>query len=80
MNRRDKDVLLVLSSREYLGQRDLAAVCDCSLGAINASVNNLLKEKYIDEGMSLTKKGWDLFRACIGLPILSAVHLLVRHL
>lgn len=49
MNRRDKDVLLVLSSREYLGQRDLAAVCDCSLGAINASVNNLLKEKYIDE-------------------------------
>ena len=39
----------MLSSREYLGQRDLAAVCDCSLGAINASVNNLLKEKYIDE-------------------------------
>lgn len=62
MNRRDKDVLLVLSSREYSGQRDLAAVCDCSLGAINASVNNLLKEKYIDEGISITKKGWDLFR------------------
>lgn len=64
MNRRDKDVLIALSSREYTGQRELAENCGCSLGAINASVKNLLKKELIDENMQLTEKSISLLEIC----------------
>lgn len=56
MNKRDKDILLILSTHTYIGQRNLATVCGCSLGAVNASISNLLKEGYLDHSMHLTAK------------------------
>lgn len=62
MNTRDKDVLLALSSREYSGQRDLAELLGCSLGAVNMSLHTLLLEEYIDEKMRLTAKSRSMIR------------------
>ncbi len=60
MNKRDKDVLLMLSSREYTGQRALALACDCSLGAVNASIKNLLSEGLIRNDMTVSDCGMEL--------------------
>lgn len=60
MNRRDKDVLLAMSSSEYIGQRELATLCNCSLGAVNASLKTLLAEELIDKAMCLTQRGKEL--------------------
>ncbi len=60
MNKRDKDVLLKLSSREYTGQRALALACECSLGAVNASVKKLLAEGYLRSDMTVSKSGEEL--------------------
>lgn len=63
MNRRDKDVLLMLSSREYTGQRALALACDCSLGAVNASIKNLLSEGLIRSDMTVSDRGLELIES-----------------
>lgn len=62
MNRRDKDVLLALSSCEYSSQRDLASACGCSLGGINGSLKSLREEELVDNEMKITQKGFDLLR------------------
>lgn len=62
MNKRDKDVLLALSSCEYSNQRDLAKLCCCSLGGINGSLKNLREEKLIDDEMKITLKGNELLK------------------
>lgn len=62
MNKRDKDVLLMLSAREYTGQRALALACDCSLGAVNASVKNLLADGFIRSDMTVSDKGLELIK------------------
>lgn len=63
MNRREKDVLLALAEQAYDSQRELAARCDCSLGAVNAAVKNLVSEQYIDAEMHLTQKSYELLAA-----------------
>ena len=63
MNKREKDVLIALSSCQYIGQRDLAKRCSCSLGAVNASLQALSKEGYITPEMKLTKKATELLSA-----------------
>lgn len=63
MNRREKDVLLALSAHSYIGQRDLAELCGCSLGAVNAAVKNLLNENCINPTMQLTDKSRKLLAA-----------------
>ena len=63
MNKRDKDILLVLSAHSYTGQRNLAELCGCSLGAVNASISNLLAEGYLDKSMELTNKSKKLLRS-----------------
>ena len=63
MNKRDKDILLVLSTHAYTGQRNLADVYGCSLGAVNVSISNLLKEGYLDKSMQLTAKSKKLLRS-----------------
>ena len=63
MNKRDQDVLIALSTCQYMNQRDLAKRCKCSLGAVNASLQILLKEGYINEHTELTKKANDLLEA-----------------
>lgn len=56
VNKRDEDVILALSSHKYSNQRELANICNCSLGAINKSIQNLLSEGLVDENMRLTDK------------------------
>ena len=56
MNRRDKDLLRLLSAHTYTGQREMADACGCSLGAVNASVRTLLDEGYVDASMAPTPK------------------------
>ncbi len=63
MNRRDRDVLLALCEKSYDSQRSLARQCECSLGAVNASLKNLCFEGYITEEMELTAKSKALFKA-----------------
>ena len=60
MNRRDKDLLRLLSAHTYTGQREMADACGCSLGAVNASVRTLLDEGYVDASMALTPKSRQL--------------------
>ena len=62
MNKRDRDVLLALSSYEYSNQRELATICDCSLGGINGSLKNLREEDLIDNEMKITSKGKALLK------------------
>ena len=57
MNKRDNDVLLALTSGTFKTQRDLAAFCKCSLGAVNASVKVLTENGYLDSEMFVTAKG-----------------------
>ncbi|MBR5523889.1 MAG: NTP transferase domain-containing protein [Clostridia bacterium] len=64
MNRRDKDVLLLLSECEYTSQRDLADTCGCSLGAVNGALKNLVAEAYADEQMRPTEKSRALLAVC----------------
>ncbi len=64
MNKRDKDILLALSTHTYTGQRNLATVCGCSLGAVNASIANLLEEGYLEKSMQLTAKSKELLHSC----------------
>jgi len=48
VNKRDWDILYELASGQFNRQRDLAGVCGCSLGAVNASIKKLSDEGYID--------------------------------
>ena len=61
VNRRDADVLLAIYAQAAPKQRDLAKACGCSLGAVNASVQALLEEDYIDRQLALTEKSQKLF-------------------
>ncbi len=56
MNIQECDILNTLRREPYAGQRVLAQRCGHSLGAVNKSVRNLIKEGYLDETMSLTPK------------------------
>lgn len=56
MNRRDKDILLALCRQSWSGQRELAQGYGCSLGAVNASVKQLLQEDMIDKNLKATEK------------------------
>ncbi len=62
MNKRDGDILLALSDFGYSGQRELALVCGCSLGAVNASVNNLVKDGFLNSDFRMTPKGKSVIR------------------
>jgi len=63
VNKRDKDLLLLLSSKGYSSQRELADLLGCSLGAVNGGLKALLSEGYIDAEMRLSKKSEELLEA-----------------
>lgn len=56
MNKRDKDILLALKSNSFQNQRDVASFCGCSLGAANASINNLISEGFVKAPFLITEK------------------------
>lgn len=55
VNKRELDVLNSLSSKTYINQRVLSEISGHSLGVVNRSVKNLIKNGYVDEQMQLTK-------------------------
>ncbi len=55
VNKRELDVLNSLSSKTYINQRVLSEISGHSLGVVNRSVKNLIKNGYVDKQMQLTK-------------------------
>lgn len=56
MNIQEYDVLNSLTSESFINQRILADVCDYSLGVVNRSIKELIREGYLDEEIQLTEK------------------------
>ena len=56
MNILKKEILLAIISSGYENQRRLAEICNCSLGAVNGAVKELVAEGFLDNGMRLTRK------------------------
>ena len=55
VNKQELDVLKSLSSKTYINQRVLSEISGHSLGVVNRSIKNLIKNGYVDEQMRLTK-------------------------
>ena len=62
MNKQESDVLSALMLEPYINQRILSELCGHSLGIVNKSVRNLIKEGYLDEMIHLTKKALAEYR------------------
>lgn len=56
MNKQEGDILEALHAEPYINQRVLANLSGHSLGIVNRSLKQLLKEGYIDEEVQLTSK------------------------
>lgn len=56
MNRQEMDILNALAVKPYMNQRILAESCGHSLGIVNRSVKNLIREHYLDDDFCLTEK------------------------
>ena len=61
MNKQECDILEALYAEPYINQRVLANLSGHSLGIVNRSLKQLLKEGYIDEDVQLTKKAQNEF-------------------
>jgi len=62
MNKQESDILNSLYIEPFINQRILAETSGHSLGVVNHSLKELLKNKYIDEEIRPTKKAIDEFR------------------
>ena len=62
MNYQESDILKAIYLEPYVNQRLLAETCGHSLGVVNRSLKNLLKEGYLDEQVELTERAISLFR------------------
>lgn len=56
MNRQESDILKVLASETFTNQRALAQSSGHSLGVVNRSVKELIKQGYIDEELKIKDK------------------------
>ena len=56
MNRQESDILYALNLEPYINQRILSESCGHSLGVVNRSIKNLIKEGYLDTEIRLTDK------------------------
>ena len=56
MNINDYDVLRVIATSMYKTQRKIAEGCNLSLGYVNKSITNLIKNKYLDNNYNITDK------------------------
>lgn len=56
MNKKEFDILRIIKQEKNINQRKIAEITGHSLGTVNASIKNLIEEKYIDEKMKLTEK------------------------
>ena len=56
MNRQEKDILMTLADKPFVSQRSLAESSGYSIGVVNQSLKNLVKEGFLSDDMQLTKK------------------------
>lgn len=56
MNKQESDILNILLLEPFINQRILAEVSGHSLGVVNRSLKNLIKEGYVDEHIRPTEK------------------------
>lgn len=63
MNKQESDILNVLLLEPYINQRILSEVCGHSLGVVNRSIKNLMKEGYLDDMVRPTKKASQEFQS-----------------
>ena len=56
MNKQERDVLNALIMEPYINQRLLSESCGHSLGIVNRSIRNLIKDGYLDEWVRPTEK------------------------
>ena len=63
MNKQESDILTALLSYPFVSQRLLSEISGHSLGVVNRSVKELVKEGYLDNDIHLTKKAKDELKA-----------------
>lgn len=56
MNKQKSDILNILLQKAFINQRVLAEESGYSLGGVNRSIKELVKEDYLDENIHLTEK------------------------
>ena len=56
MNKQEKDILKILMTKKFKNQRMLSEESGHSLGIVNRSIKELIKENYLNKNMCLTKK------------------------
>lgn len=62
LSKQDSDILYSLFLEPFVNQRILAEVSGHSLGVVNRSLKNLIKNGYLDKEARLTSRARDLFR------------------
>lgn len=62
MNRQESDIMNILAEKLFESQRNLSEACGYSLGAVNKSLKNLMKEGYLNAAQQLTDKALQEFR------------------
>lgn len=62
MTRQEKDILSTLLTDPFINQRILSEISGYSLGVVNRSLKNLIKEGYLKEDISLTGQARNEFR------------------
>lgn len=61
MNNQESDIMNALRSEPLANQRMLAQLSGHSLGVVNRSIKNLMKDGYVNDQMDLTEKAIELF-------------------
>lgn len=56
VNKQEKDILNTLLSEPFINQRVLAEACGHSLGVVNRSIKELMKQGYLEEDITLTPR------------------------
>lgn len=59
VNKQEEDILLSLYDEPFINQRILSETTSHSLGIVNKSIKNLLKNEYLDDDIRLTLKARD---------------------
>lgn len=62
MNKQERDILSALLLEPFINQRILSEYSGHSLGVVNRSIKNLIKEGYLDDNIRLTNKAQKEFR------------------
>ncbi len=62
MNKQERDILSALQLEPFINQRILSEFSGHSLGVVNRSIKNLIKEGYLDDDIRLTDRARKEFR------------------